>query len=398
MELKTWSSLSSGCRLYPPGRSPLRDGVEQEGGLQARRAESRARMFYPWTSNSAGMFMKPLWRRILGPALSIVLFTAAVWLLHSELRNYHLRDILNALQSLTAERLAAAVGLTILSYTVMTGYDVLALRYIRHPLAYPKVGLASFIGYAFSNNIGMSMVAGASVRYRLYSAWGLSSLQIMQVVAFCTLTLWLGFFAIGGAVFLAEPPVVPAVIHLPLDSLRVIGIVMLAGVLAYGIATLSQKTAVTIRGWEIRLPSVRLLVAQLVIAALDWMLASFVLFVLLAPGSAMSYPAFLAVYLLAQLAGLVSQVPGGLGVFETVIVLMLSARLPASQIFGALLGYRALYYWLCANGSDCGFSFGFSSAGCHPWFPRYLRRQPLSAAPSCSFRAPRRWSHSGSFF
>ena len=47
------------------------------------------------------------------------------------------------------------------------------------------------------------------------------------------------------------------------------------------------------------------------------MLASLVLFVLLAPGTAMSYPEFLAVYLLAQLAGLVSQVPGGLGVFET---------------------------------------------------------------------------------
>ena len=333
--LKTWSSLSPSCKL-----------CEKEAGLQALRAESWVGILYPWTSNTAGIVMKPLWRRILAPALSIVLFTAAIWLLHSELRNYHLRDILNALQSVPAGRLAAAVGLTILSFTVMTGYDVLALRYIRHPLAYPKVGLASFICYAFSNNIGMSMIAGASVRYRLYSAWGLSALQITQVVAFCTLTLWLGFFTIGGAVFLTEPPTVPVVIHLPLASLRMIGIVMLAVVLAYGIATFAQKTAVTIRGWEIRLPHARLFLAQLIIAAFDWMLASLVLFVLLAPCSAMCYPAFLAVYLLAQLAGLVSQVPGGLGVFETVIVLMLSARLPANQIFGAVLGYRALYYWL----------------------------------------------------
>jgi phosphatidylglycerol lysyltransferase len=290
--------------------------------------------------------MKSLWRRILGPGFSIVLFTAAVWLLHSELQNYHLRDILNALASVPSGRLGAAAGLTILSYTVMTGYDALALRYIRYQLAYPKVGLASFIGYAFSNNIGMSMIAGASVRYRLYSAWGLSTLQITQVVAFCTLTLWLGFFTIGGVVFLIEPLTIPAAIHLPLASLRVIGIVMLAVVLAYGIATTAKKTAITIREWEIQLPSVRLLLSQLILAALDWMLASLVLFVLLAPGSAMSYPEFLAVYLLAQLAGLVSQVPGGLGVFETAVVLMLSARVPANQIFGALLGYRALYYWL----------------------------------------------------
>lgn len=136
-------------------------------------------------------------RKTLGPGLSLILFAAAVWLLHNELRTYHLKDILHAFDAIPAAHLCAAAGLTILSYAVMTGYDVLALRYIQHPLSYSKIGLAGFIGYAFSNNIGLSMIAGASVRYRLYSAWGLSALQITQVVAFCTLTLWLGFFTLG---------------------------------------------------------------------------------------------------------------------------------------------------------------------------------------------------------
>jgi uncharacterized membrane protein YbhN (UPF0104 family) len=255
--------------------------------------------------------MKPLWRKILGSGLSLILFAAAVWLLHTELSAYHLRDILHAFDAIPGMHLWAAVGLTILSYSVMTGYDMLAMRYIRYSLSYSKIGLASFIGYAFSNNIGMSMIAGASVRYRLYSAWGLSTLQITQVVAFCTLSLWLGFFTLGGAVFLIEPLTIPAATRLPLASLRPIGMVMLAAVLAYGIATAAKKTAISIREWEIQLPSVRLFVFQLIIAALDWILASLVLFVLLAPDTAMSYPEFLAVYLLAQLAGLVSQVPGG---------------------------------------------------------------------------------------
>lgn len=285
-------------------------------------------------------------RKISGPGLSLILFSAAVWLLHNELRTYHLKDIQTAFDAISGAHLWAAAGLTILSYAVMTGYDILAMRYIQYPLSYSKIGLASFIGYAFSNNIGFSMIAGASVRYRLYSAWGLSTLQITQMVAFCTLTLWLGFLILGGAVFLIEPLTLPAAIHLPLASVRAIGILMLAVVLAYGIVTAAKKAPITIREWEIQLPSIGLVASQLIIAALDWMLASLVLFVLLASGTAMSYPEFMAVYLLAQLAGLVSQVPGGLGVFETVIVLMLSARLPANQIFGALLGYRALYYWL----------------------------------------------------
>jgi uncharacterized membrane protein YbhN (UPF0104 family) len=228
--------------------------------------------------------MKPLWRRILGPGLSIILFTAAVWLLHGELKTYHIRDILHAYDAIPGAHLWTAAGLTILSYAVMTGYDGLAMRYIRQPLSYSKIGMASFIGCAFSNNIGLSMIAGASVRYRLYSAWGLSALQITQVVAFCTLTLWLGFFTLGGAVFLIEPPTIPAAIHLPPASLRAIGMVMLAVVLSYLIVTTIKKTAIKIRHWEFQLPSAGLFVSQLIIAALDWMLASLVLFVLLAPG------------------------------------------------------------------------------------------------------------------
>ena len=101
-------------------------------------------------------------RKILGPGLSLILFAAAVWLLHNELRTYHFRDILRAFNAIPGTHLGAAAGLAILSYAVMTGYDVLAMRYIRYPLSYSKIGLASFIGYAFSNNIGMSMIAGAS--------------------------------------------------------------------------------------------------------------------------------------------------------------------------------------------------------------------------------------------
>jgi len=108
----------------------------------------------------------------------------------------------------------------------MSGYDILALRAIKHPLAYHKVMLGSFVGYAFSNNIGMAMLAGASVRYTLYSAWRLSPAEIAKVVAFCTLTLWLGFFSLGGVLFLANPLTLPAGLHFPFASLRFPGMLL----------------------------------------------------------------------------------------------------------------------------------------------------------------------------
>jgi phosphatidylglycerol lysyltransferase len=285
-------------------------------------------------------------QRLVGPVLSVVLFAAAVWVLHRELRSYHLKDVLHALDAIPAGRLWAAAALTGLSYVLMTGYDALAMRYIRHPLAYTKIGLASFIGYAFSNNIGLSMIAGASVRYRLYSVWGLSTVQITQVVAFCTLTLWLGFFCLGGGVFVVDPLTIPAALRVPLGSVRLAGAVMLVIVLVYVFVTLLKKTPLTIREWEIDLPPIHTVLLQLVLGALDWALAGAVLYVLIAPVVGMSYPGFLSVYLLAQMMGLVSQVPGGLGVFETSVVLLLSPGMASSQILGALLAYRAMYYWM----------------------------------------------------
>ena len=283
---------------------------------------------------------------LLGPVMSVGLFLVAAWLLHTVLKEHHFKEIITALAALPSGRIMAALVLTVISYLVMTGYDILALRYIKHPMPRLKTSLASFIGYSFSNNIGLSMIAGASVRYRLYSAWGLSTIEITQVVAFCTLTSWLGFFSLAGVLFAINPPFVPTSIHLAFNSLRLLGILLLLVVMAYFLLTLTRQKPFKIRGWEFQLPSGRLACVQLVLAAIDWLMAALVLYVLIDPSKGLSFSTFLGIYLIAQLTGLVSQVPGGLGVFETVILLFLSQRLPAPDIFGALVAYRLLYYWL----------------------------------------------------
>ncbi|MDD5224693.1 MAG: bifunctional lysylphosphatidylglycerol flippase/synthetase MprF [bacterium] len=282
----------------------------------------------------------------LGSLLGLFLFAAALWVLHHELKSHHLHEILQHLKALPERSLILALLLTVFNYLVMTGYDVLGLRYIKHELAYRKIALASFIGYSFSNNIGLSMLAGSSVRYRLYSSWGLSTLEIAQVIGFCTLTLWLGLLSLGGVVFLLEPLAVPRALHLPFDSIRALGVIFLVVVGSYFILTIFRKRSFKIRDWEISLPSLRLFLPQTAIAILDWALAGSVLYVLLPGSPGLSYPGFLGVFLLAQTAGLLSQVPGGLGVFETVVILLLSPALPASQVLGSLLAYRGIYYLL----------------------------------------------------
>ncbi|HOO90336.1 MAG TPA: bifunctional lysylphosphatidylglycerol flippase/synthetase MprF [Syntrophales bacterium] len=284
--------------------------------------------------------------KYIGPVLGILLFTAALWVLDRELKAYHFRDILHYLGSIPSRGIVLAIILTFLSYFIMTFYDALALRYIRHPLHYRKIALASFTGYAFSNNLGFSLVAGSTVRYRLYSSWGFSTMEIAKVITFCSITLWLGFFLLGGIVFLGEPLMIPTTLHIPFASVKLLGLLFLAIVASYLIVSLVHKRPFKIKDWEFTLPSSRFFLGQMAVALMDWILAGSVLFVLLPASSQLNFMYFLGLYLLAQIAGLASQIPGGLGVFETVMMILLTPTLSGPVVFGSLVAYRGLYYLL----------------------------------------------------
>jgi phosphatidylglycerol lysyltransferase len=279
-----------------------------------------------------------------GPLAGVVLFSAAIWILHHELSVHHLTDILEHIRSLPLGRIIAALLLTAAGYGVMTTYDLLALRYLKQSLAYGKVAMAAFVGAAFSNNIGLSMIAGASVRYRLYASWGLSALEITKVVFFCTLTLWLGFFALGGLAFILDPMILPPAVHLPTGSTRAIGILMGLCVVGYLAAAKLRHQPVRLRSWQIDIPSFKIGRLQVLVGSADWLLAGSTLIVLLPATGPGVLPTLLVIYLLSQLAGLISQVPGGLGVFETAFLLMIGGRIPAEAVMGALFAYRVIYY------------------------------------------------------
>lgn len=282
----------------------------------------------------------------LGPFVGVFLFAVALWVLHQELRQYHYHEVMRQIGELPAVRLLLALVLTVLSYLVLTGYDLLSFRYIHHPLPYRKIVLASFVGYAFSHSIGLAVLTGGSIRYRFYSSWGLSTTEIAHVVAFNGLTFWLGFLALGGLAFLLAPLALPAALHLSFPSFRPLGGVFLLVVATYVGASAYRRTPFTIHGWEFHFPTPALATIQVLLSCLDWALAGSVLYVLLPPAPALSYPHFLGVYLLAQLTGLVSQIPGGLGVFETVMLMLLAPTIPAAAVLASLFAYRGLYYFL----------------------------------------------------
>jgi phosphatidylglycerol lysyltransferase len=278
------------------------------------------------------------------PWISVILFVIAAVTIHHKLKQYHYHDIIAELKQTPVLYVAAAIALTFLDYFILTGYDTLALFYIGHRLPYRRIAVASFIGYVFSHNA--TILGGSAARYRVYSGLGLSATQVARLILFCSITFWLGFLTLGGFAFLFNPQAIEHGTHLPFKTTWPIGIIFLVLLSIYLALTALRKKSVTIRGWELAIPSLRLSLCQIALASIDWAIAGSVLYVLLTNTIHMSYMEFLEIFLLAQFIGLVSAVPGGLGVFEGAMLLLLSDAAPASSLIGSLLLYRVTYYLL----------------------------------------------------
>lgn len=282
--------------------------------------------------------------RLVGPVVGLGLFAAAITVLHGELRAYHLPQILDALHAIPRSRVLLAAAAAAASYLAATCYDALAMFSIGKRLGWPRVAVASFIATSFSNSMGFGLLTGGSVRYRLYSSWDVSMSEIARVLIFFSVTLWLGFLALAGAVFAVEPLALPAALRLPFADARPLGIGFLAVVAAYLPVAIAARKPLRVGRIELSLPPARFYPFQVAVSVLDWAAAAVTLYVLLPPIPGLSLGAFLAIYLLALTAGMVSQVPAGLGVFETVVVLLLAGRAQPPLLLGALALYRVVYY------------------------------------------------------
>lgn len=290
--------------------------------------------------------MTPRLLRYAGPLFGIGAFVVALYALGRELRGARIGDVVRQIEAIPSSQLMAAIALTVGSFFVLSGYDALSLRYVRRRVHYRRIALASFLNYAFSHALGFPLVVGGSTRYRLYSGWGLSAVQVAKVVGFASLTFWLGVLAMGGLVFVHADPAIARILRLPAQAIRPIGLAALAIVATYLGWTLTGRRFVRLRSWRLRRPSARLGAAQLLVACVDWVFLAGSLYVLLPAPVRPGFPVFLGIFLLAFVAGLVSSVPAGLGVFETVVLLLLPDRLPETQVLGALLAWRGVYYLL----------------------------------------------------
>lgn len=287
----------------------------------------------------------------LQPAFGLVLLGVIIWIAQAQLRHLTAHGVETAIGRVKPTALLAAVGVTALGYVIMCGYDLLGMRYIRGNIPPGRTAFASFLSMVFSNNVGLSVIGASAVRLRLYTAWGLGVADVVKLVAFTSVSFWLGIFTVAGLAFVTTPIHLPPDLPLPDEAIRPLGAAMLTLVLTYLGLCAVVRGRVTLRKTVIDLPTWRLALMQPVIGTADWLLAGLTLYLLLPEATAGGGPAppflaFLTIYILAQLAGQVSHVPGGLGVMDALMIVMLKPWYSEDASLATLLMFRGVFLLL----------------------------------------------------
>jgi phosphatidylglycerol lysyltransferase len=289
--------------------------------------------------------IREIWRRWLIPAITLVIVVLVGFGLRRELEEFRFVNVLRSLKSIPGQALALAVGCTAVSYVLLGFYDVLALRYLNKRVPYSRTLFTSFIAYALGHNFGVAAFTGAAVRYRLYSTAGLSAADVAAVSAFCGVTTGIGLGVLAGVSFIVDPHAGAHAVHMNHNLVFALGFVLLGLVAAYGLWSMLGPEAIEVFDWRLRAPSPQVALPQILLAVVDLAISAIVLWVLLPADSHIGLLTFAGAYATAMTAAVVSHVPGGLGVFESLMVLALPS-VPADHLLGSLLAWRAVYLLL----------------------------------------------------
>jgi len=284
------------------------------------------------------------------PAVGLVALAVSIWLLHQQFHGQAVGPkVLADLKTLSFQQYGLAILSTLVAYVALAWYDRIALMHlgIKH-ISWAFIGLCSFTTYALAHNIGASVVSGAMVRYRAYSTKGLSTAQIALLVGICSLTFGLGVLLLGGIVLVAEPVelrrlgrLLPHVLTEPAMA-QLIGLACLGLVAAYVIGSAFRFKPLIIGRVRIEYPHLNIALRQLAASSAELLGAAGIIYFALPQQHNPGYLVILGIFIASFSVALVSESPGGLGVFELLFIKAMPA-VPHDKVLTALLVFRLLY-------------------------------------------------------
>jgi uncharacterized membrane protein YbhN (UPF0104 family) len=285
------------------------------------------------------------WHRI-GAVASIVVLALAAFTLYRLLKNIDFEKVMVALKATAPEAIGAAGLCVALGYISVTLYDYFALHTIgKKHVPYRTASFASFTAFSIGHNLGATVFTAGAVRFRIYSAFGLTIIDVAKIAFITGLTFWLGNAFMLGGVLAYAPEAASSITHLPAWANRSLGILGLAVILSYVFWLMAKPRAFGKDNWQITLPNARMTSIQIAIGVLDLGFGALAMYVLLPATPSIELPVLVVIFVIATLAGYLSHTPGSLGVFDAAMLLALT-QYEKEPLVAALLSFRLIYFIL----------------------------------------------------
>ena len=285
------------------------------------------------------------WKR-LGIAASIGIIVLAMTTLVRMLKGVDTAVILSALAEINTAHIALAALCVVGAFCTLTFYDFFALRTIgKNHVPYRIAALSSFTSYTIGHNIGATVFTGGAIRFRIYSDYGLSAIDVAKICFLSGLTFWLGNTFVLGIGMALHPGAATAMDQLPETINRMIAIGGVGAIVAYlvWLALGDGRRELGQNGWKVVLPSARLTLLQILIGVVDLGFCALAMYLLMPAEPHIDFMSLAVVFILATLLGFASHAPGSIGVFDAAMLIALP-QFGREQLVATLLVFRVLYF------------------------------------------------------
>jgi len=278
----------------------------------------------------------------LGIAGSVAIAGLAAYVLYTTFQRISFADVLANVRATPAATLWLAAACAAGAFTVLAAYEVAVVRYVKHGIGRSKPVITALIAFPLGHAVGQTLLSGSALRYRMYAPAGFSAMEVGATVLLCGLPYMLAFGLLLDLSLVLGAEALAPLFRISSDWLFALGCLGLVKDAGYLLFIWRRKKPIRLGGWAVNAPTPRMTALQIVVGVTDIALISSVLYLLLPESAQIAFLPFVAVYLASILVGVISHVPAGLGVLESMLLLLLP-HVPPEQLLASVLLYRVIY-------------------------------------------------------
>lgn len=275
-------------------------------------------------------------------AIRIAIIVLVVALLYKEFHHIDMRELAGLLRKLGPWEQTKLVAIGLFAFTLISSYDFTMAKYFKLPLKNREIFKIAWISAAFNNLIGLGGISGGTVRAKLYQDAGVDRETTLHI----SIGIWAAN-TLGLALLLLVFS--PYLINFKYFKLALffglyVPFFMFGQYLPKVRDMAFLRNIFSVKDFRYRL-------ALLVASTFEWFGAAlFFAYLLRIYTPEISYPVAVCTYIVATVVGVISFLPGGLGSFEVMCVIILKHYgFETTGLAASILLYRVIYYiipWL----------------------------------------------------